>query len=65
MMLLEDLRRDKTLPLKDTFWTLLLESPRICQKQEVKAMTPILEFLLFSERQMLVSLRDIIRSTLL
>ena len=56
---------DKTLPLKVTFWTLLLDAPRICQEQEVKAMTPILEFLLFFERQMLVSLRDIIRSTLL
>lgn len=45
---------DKTLPLKDTFWTLLLDVPRMCQEQEVKAITPILEFLLFFERQMLV-----------
>lgn len=45
---------DKTLPLKDTFWTLLLNAPRVCQEPEVKIMTPILEFLLFFERQMLV-----------
>lgn len=45
---------DKTLPLKNTFWTLLLDAPRIQQRQEVKAVTPTLEFLVLFKRQMLV-----------